>query len=618
MAELTKSALTTISRKKIFAAKDYTKTELSRCLSKIDLAGLGIASTLGAGIYVLAGIVAKNIAGPGLVLSFLIAGIASLMSALCYAEFGSRVPRAGSAYVYSYVAIGEFCAFVVGWNMILEYLIGASSLARGCTEYLDALFNGQIREYSLKHIGSMNAPLIAQYPDFLAFAIALIVTIPLALGAAMTTRTNNVITAINLIVITFITLVGLSFADRKNWNNFLPYGFSGVVAGAATCFFSFVGFDCIATSAEEAKNPTKDVPIAILITIGICFVAYFGVSAALTLMWPYNLLPAQGALPKVFALRGAPWAQYLIAAGALCGLTASLIGALFPLPRLLYAMASDGLIFTFLARIHPRTEIPIFATVIAGVLAAVLALLFELQELVEMMSIGTLLAYTIVAICVLLLRFRPGSVGVTKKVVDEVTHEVTTTHEERVQLLKESNLPEPTDESAFKACACVCGTVVLFVFLSALIIWGGEALLAGKGWAIFLMCLNAVFILVSTLYLARLPRNRTPLPFMVPFVPWVPLVSVFVNVFLMLKLSYLTWVRFAVWMVIGMAIYLFYGIRHSVEGARQRDSQSDYIPLQQVGEEDQEQTPEEPPASTTKTMPAEETTKKTEDFPPPS
>ncbi|EDO40886.1 predicted protein [Nematostella vectensis] len=268
MAELTKSALTTMSRKKIFVAKDYTKTELSRCLSKIDLAGLGIASTLGAGIYVLAGIVAKNIAGPGLVLSFLIAGIASLMSALCYAEFGSRVPRAGSAYVYSYVAIGEFCAFVVGWNMILEYLIGASSLARGCTEYLDALFNGQIREYSLKHIGSMNAPLIAQYPDFLAFAIALIVTIPLALGAAMTTRTNNVITAINLIVITFITLVGLSFADRKNWNNFLPYGFSGVVAGAATCFFSFVGFDCIATSAEEAKNPTKDVPIAILITIG--------------------------------------------------------------------------------------------------------------------------------------------------------------------------------------------------------------------------------------------------------------------------------------------------------------------------------------------------------------
>lgn len=269
--------LETLSRKKTFEPRTFAETNLARRLNKLDLTSLGVAATLGAGIYVVTGVVARNTSGPGIVLSFLIAGVASLLSALCYAEFASRVPKTGSAYIYSYVTIGEFCAFVVGWNLILEYLIGTSSLARGWTEYMDSLLGGRIQNFTSEHIGHMHAPLLAKFPDFLAFFLTLVVTIPLCLGVTVTAKANNVITAVNLIVILFVCIIGFSFAVKENWtNNFLPFGFSGVLAGAATCFFSFVGFDVIATSAEEAINPTRDLPFSMVLTIGkSCWIIIF-------------------------------------------------------------------------------------------------------------------------------------------------------------------------------------------------------------------------------------------------------------------------------------------------------------------------------------------------------
>ncbi|EDO40885.1 predicted protein, partial [Nematostella vectensis] len=348
-----------LGRKKYLNEEAIVRTDLSRCLTLQDLTALGVGSTLGAGIYVVAGEVARSVAGPGVVISFFIAAFASVLSGLCYAEFGARVPKAGSAYVYSYVTMGELCAFIIGWNLVLEYVIGASSVARAWSSYFDTIIQDRIRTSTIQTIGEINFPGLGKYPDFFSFLLVLVITFVLAIGVKNSSRFNSVFTFVNVLVIIFITVLGFYHAKGVNWTrDFLPFGFSGVVSGAATCFYCFVGFDIIATTGEEAQNPSRAIPISIVVSLGICFVAYFGVSAALTLMWPYNLLPAQGALPKVFALRGAPWAQYLIAAGALCGLTASLIGALFPLPRLLYAMASDGLIFTFLARIHPRTEIP--------------------------------------------------------------------------------------------------------------------------------------------------------------------------------------------------------------------------------------------------------------------
>lgn len=584
---------TTLGRKKAVDPSTIHTTQLSRCLSKFDLTSLGVATTLGAGIYILSGTLARGVAGPGIVISFFIAGLASLLAGLCYAEFSARVPRVGSAYTFAYVTIGELCAFIIGWNLFLEYVIAVSSMARAWSSYLDAsLLNDAIKNFTITGIGKLGVSgVIVSYPDFFAFFLVLVVSAILCFKVKFTSVTTNVITTVNILVIIFIIIFGAIFAERKNWtDDFLPYGFSGVLTAAAPAFFAFVGFDVIATAVEESNNPSKDVPVAMILTIGICFVAYFGVSAVLTLMVPYNQLAERGALPEVFAMRGAPWAKYIIAVGALCGLTASLIGGLFPLPRMLYAMASDGLIFKFLAKVHPKTEIPVIATVLSGALAAFLALIFDLEALVEMMSIGTLLAYTIVALCVLLLRYQPGSVGIVKggeKIF--LTNEETADHEaprEDTRLTQETD--GPTLQTARLAAIGIYCNVAMYFFISILLIWGGHAILNGRAWAIFMACLLGILLVTFIVLLVRQPQNKTPLPFKVPCVPAIPLFSIFINVFLILKLNYLTWIRFAVWMTIGLSIYIFYGLRHSVEGKRQHE-QEGYVPLERIdGKDDQD------------------------------
>ncbi|XP_073252783.1 cationic amino acid transporter 2-like isoform X2 [Porites lutea] len=584
------------SRKKFIEPSTIHRTELSRCLSKLDLTSLGVGSTLGAGVYVLTGTLARNVVGPGLVISFFIAAVASLLAGLCYAEFAARVPRVGSAYVYCYVTIGELCAFVVGWNLILEYVIGTSSVARAWSSYLDsALLNDAVKNLTMSALMNLGADkVISNYPDFLAFLVTLVITGTLSFGVKFTSVTNNVMTALNVAVIVFIIIAGANFSESKNWtDDFLPFGFPGVLAASASAFFAFVGFDSIATTAEESNNPSKDVPIATVLTIGICFLAFFGVSAVLTLMLPYNELSNRSALPDAFATRGAPWAKYIIAVGALCGLSASLIGSLFPLPRMLYAMASDGLIFKFLAKVHPKTEIPVIGTVLSGSLAAFLALILDLEALVEMMSIGTLLAYTIVALCVLLLRYQPGSIGIVKggerifSTNDESLEDEQEMAEEGTRLTGALENNGPTLQTARRAAIAIYCSLTLFFFLSVFLIWGTEALSKGQSWAIILAIILGVLVIACIVLLTRQPQNKTPLPFMVPFVPAIPLFSVFINVFLILKLSHLTWIRFGVWMAIGLAIYLFYGLRHSVEGKRQKE-QEGYVPLEQMDAKSEE------------------------------
>ena len=263
--------LKSFCRKKFIDATTIHTTELSRCLTKLDLTSLGVASTLGAGVYILIGTLARDVAGPGIVLSFLAAALASLLAGLCYAEFGARVPRVGSAYTFSYVAIGELCAFIIGWNLILEYIIGASSVARAWSSYLDsALLNDVIRNFTMFNMRRLDTSgVIATYPDFLAAFVTLLIVVSLCFGVKFTSLTNNVITALNVLVITFIIIFGGSFAQSKNWtDDFLPYGFSGVLAASASAFYAFVGFDIIAASVEESNSPSKDVPVATVLTIG--------------------------------------------------------------------------------------------------------------------------------------------------------------------------------------------------------------------------------------------------------------------------------------------------------------------------------------------------------------
>ncbi|XP_031564425.1 cationic amino acid transporter 2-like isoform X3 [Actinia tenebrosa] len=587
------ACLRALIRKKFIDPKTIADTKLSRCLSVLDLTALGVGSTLGAGVYVVAAEIARDVAGPAAIISFLIAGIASVLSGLCYAEFGARVPKTGSAYVYSYVTIGEIVAFIIGWNLVLEYMIGAAAISRAWSAYFDSVLHDQIRKFITTKIGEINVSGLGNYPDFLALSICLLITLIQLTGVKKSTRFIFLITLVNIGVITVIIGVGATLAQPKNWSNFMPYGTTGVLAGSATAFFAFVGFDVIATTGEEAKNPSKSIPIAIVLSLLICFIAYFGVTAAITLVVPYNELQLGAALPKAFAQRGAYFAQYVIAVGALCGMTAAINGGLFPLPRLLYAMASDGLIFKFFAYISKKTEVPLVGTLFSGALSGILAMLFELQELVEMMSIGTLQAYTIVSTCVLVLRYQPGGIGITLN--DEP-------QDKELEGPAPAPTKEPTEKSGKIARYSIAFLFINFFGLSAFLIHGMVPMFHLKPWAIFVAVFLVITFVVCIILIGIQPRSRIRLPFKVPLVPFLPLASMFINIYLMMELSSVTWIRFCLWMIIGMCIYFFYGIRHSVEGQRQKEL-GNYIPLQQVDEKDPKETSEEPQPKTDEDKP---------------
>jgi APA family basic amino acid/polyamine antiporter len=469
------------------ADTDEPEHRLRRELSVLDLTVFGVGVVIGTGIFVLTGKAAATQAGPAVSISFVIAGIVCVLAALCYAEFASTVPVAGSAYTFSYASLGEVIAWIIGWDLILELALGASTVAVGWSNYFaDVLKTIGI---TLPASAYSESPTLTR-PNLVSAAIVLILTAVICAGIKISARLNAVIVTIKVAIVLFVIVAGLFYVKASNYSPFVPpagsppakgatstpslladlgfsagsFGIGGIFSAAALVFFAFIGFDIVATAAEETRNPQRDLPRGILGSLAICTLLYVAVSLVVTGMVRYNQMSIAAPLAEAFRQVGRPGFATVISIGALAGLTTVMMILLLGQSRVFFAMSRDRLLPPVFSQVSRRTGTPVRVTVTTGIVVAVISAFVPLTELAELVNIGTLFAFVLVAIGVLVLR-----------------------------------------------------------------------------------------------------RTRPDLPraFRTPGVPVLPIVSALASVYLMLNLPALTWVRFLIWMVLGLVLYFAYGVRRS-------------------------------------------------------
>ncbi len=461
---------------------------LRKSLSALDLTVFGIGVVIGTGIFVLTGTVAKNNAGPATALAFVVAGVVCALAALCYAEFASTVPVAGSAYTFSYASLGELPAWIIGWDLVLEFALGTAVVAVGWSGYIRSLLDNAGWHMPASLGGRDGADGFGF--DILAAALVLVLTGILVLGMKLSARITSLVVAIKVAVVLIVIIAGAFFVKSANYDPFIPksqpveaggglhsplvqlmfgwapsnFGVMGIFTAASVVFFAFIGFDIVATAAEETKNPQRDMPRGILGSLIICTVLYVAVSIVVTGMQHYSKLSVDAPLADAFKATGHPFFSGVISFGAAVGLTTVCMILLLGQTRVFFAMSRDGLLPRFFSHVHPRFRTPYRPTILLGVIIAIVAGFTSLSELAELVNIGTLFAFVVVAISVIILR-----------------------------------------------------------------------------------------------------RTRPDLPraFRTPLVPVLPIVSVAASLWLMLNLPAETWVRFGVWMAIGLVVYFLYGRTHS-------------------------------------------------------
>jgi APA family basic amino acid/polyamine antiporter len=402
---------------------------LKRVLGPLNLVTLGIGAIIGTGIFVLTGQVAATNAGPAIVLSMVLAGFASGLAGLCYAEFASTVPIAGSAYTYGYATVGEFFAWLIGWNLILEYALGAATVAVGWSGYVVSF----LHDFGVVIPAWLTRPMwMADATGALAFSggvnvpaivIAFLVTCLLIVGIQESANVNAVIVIVKVAVVLLVIVAGAAFVNTANWHPFIPentgtfgqYGWSGILRGAGVIFFAYIGFDAVSTAAQEAKNPQRDMPIGILGSLMVCTVLYVVVSAVMVGLVPYAQLGVPAPMAVAIDAAKAQSAgsllepllrilPFMVKLGAIAGLSSVMVVMMMSMPRIFYAMAKDGLLPAFAKKIHPKFRTPHITTVITGVFVSIAAGLLPVDILSEMVSIGTLLAFAMVSIGVIVLR----------------------------------------------------------------------------------------------------------------------------------------------------------------------------------------------------------------------
>ena len=451
-------------RKKPMNTTLHEKIALKKELKTFDLILLGLGAIVGTGIFVITGTAAATTAGPALIVSFVIAAFSCALSAMCYAEFASRVPVGGGAYSYIYTIFGELLGWLVGWLLICEYLLANASVASGWSGYVHGFLDG-IGLHFPQALRASYDPVNGTYVDVIAIAITLIVTYIVVQGAKKALRLNNLMVIIKFSLIALFIVVGIFYVKPVNWTPFAPFGLKGITSGAAIVFFAFLGFDAVSTAAEEVKNPQKDVPRGIIGSLGIATVLYIGVTLILTGLVPFAHLDVKD--PVAFAMRfiGHDMIAGMISVGAILTLLTVLISMTYGLARLVYTISRDGLLPITLSEVNEKTKTPHKATVVVGIISAILAGIIPLNQLAALTNIVTLLVFVIIAAGIL-------------------------------QLRKDLGKPKP-----------------------------GE--------------------------------------FKVPWVPFFPVVSIIVCLYLMFQLSLTVWIMFVVWLILGLLVYSFYGYQHS-------------------------------------------------------
>ena len=453
-------------KKPITVPSDQTSTsdQLKRCLTSMDLTLLGIGAIIGAGVFVLTGIAAAIDAGPSIIISFVIAGIACAFAALSYAELSSSIGGCGSAYGYAYAGLGEILAWIIGWDLILEYVLVCPVIALGWSSYVNNLLTAigiHLPSYLLHgpfEVGGMiNLP---------AALIIVLLAIMLGIGTKQSARFNALMVAIKLLVICLFVVIALMNINPANWHPFMPFGWSGIVKGAAFIFFAYIGFDAISTAAEEARNPQKDVPFGIIASLIVCALIYMIVAGLLTGMASYTTLKVESPISSSLLNLGYRFSSALIAVGAVAGLTTAILAMFYGGTRVFLAMSRDQLLPALFSKISPRTQTPINTIIIIGSVMTILAGIVPINALAELVNIGTLAAFAMVC----------------------------------------------------------CGVIVL-----------------------------------------RITQPNLARPFKVPYSPLLPLLGVLTCIYLMFGLSGETWLRFGIWMVIGIIIYFSYSRFHALK-----------------------------------------------------